>query len=26
VRKFKSVDWADYILYGSPEFVLKAKP
>jgi CHAT domain-containing protein len=23
VRKIKSVDWADYILYGSPEFVLK---
>jgi CHAT domain-containing protein len=26
VRKLKSVDWADYILYGSPEFVLKLKP
>jgi CHAT domain-containing protein len=25
VQKIKSVDWADYILYGSPEFVVKAK-
>jgi len=25
VQKLKSVDWADYILYGSPEFVLKAR-
>jgi pimeloyl-ACP methyl ester carboxylesterase len=25
VRDLKSVDWADYILYGNPEFALKLK-
>ena len=23
VRQAKSVDWADYILFGNPDFVLK---
>jgi hypothetical protein len=25
VRELPSVDWANYILYGSPEFVLKRR-
>ena len=25
VEKLKSIDWADYVLYGSPDFVLKEK-
>ena len=25
VEKLRSIDWADYVLYGSPDFVLKEK-
>jgi hypothetical protein len=25
VEKLRSVDWADYILYGDPRFVLKIR-